>query len=224
VSALVPYKRLDIAIESSRRVGVPLKIVGTGPELPRLQAIAGGAVEFLGACSDEEIRELYRGSSATLLPGVEDFGIVPVEAQASGCPVVARNAGGARETVVDGVTGVLVNDQSADAFAAGLTRVLATPFDPETIRANALRFSRQQFLARFKAAIDDALAERAPGTERPPMARGTEPPALTAWPPSVEEADGEEAAGPSWPAQEAVRQDAASVPPPVQEADRENNQ
>jgi glycosyltransferase involved in cell wall biosynthesis len=220
VSALVPYKRLDLAIESCRRVGVPLKIVGTGPELPRLQAIAGGGVEFLGARSDEELRELYRESSATLLPGVEDFGIVPVEAQASGCPIVARDTGGARETVVDGVTGVLVGDQSVDAFAAGLTRALITPFDPETLRANALRFSRQQFLARFTAAIDDALAERAPGTERPPVRRRVHSPALTSWPPSVEEADGQDAAGQP----RARQEDAARMSSPVQEADRENNQ
>jgi glycosyltransferase involved in cell wall biosynthesis len=160
VSALVPYKRLDIAIESCRRVGVPLKIVGVGPELSRLQAIAGPDVEFLGSESDDRIRELYRQSSATLLPGVEDFGIVPVEAQACGCPVVARDLGGARETVLDGVTGVLVKESSTEAFADGLARVLQTPFDPEKVRDNALRFSRQQFLSTFKAAIEGALAER----------------------------------------------------------------
>jgi glycosyltransferase involved in cell wall biosynthesis len=162
VSALVPYKRVDLAIESCRRAKMPLKIVGTGPELARLQEVAGPDVEFLGWQSDEQIRELYRSSAAALLPGVEDFGIVPVEAQACGCPVVALDAGGARETVVDGVTGVLVPEPTPEAFTLGLTRALQTTFDPEAVRANALKFSRAQFLARFEQAVTEAVAEGRP--------------------------------------------------------------
>jgi len=172
VSALVPYKRLDVAIESCRRLGMPLKIVGTGPERARLEAMAGPGVEFLGWQSDEQIRGLYRSSTATLLPGTEDFGIVPVEAQACGCPVVALDAGGVRETVVGGETGILVPDSTIDAFADGLSRALKTPFDRATIRANALRFSRQRFLTSFRAAVTDAVAEatiaRQAGTWSPP--------------------------------------------------------
>jgi glycosyltransferase involved in cell wall biosynthesis len=160
VSALVPDKRIDVAIEACRRLGRRLRIVGTGPELPRLRAIAGSDVEFLGWQSDEQIRALYRASAATLLPGVEDFGIVPIEAQACGCPAVAVDAGGARETVVDGVTGVLVPESTPDAFAAGLTRALETPFDVHAIRQNAVRFSRARFLESFQAAVDEALAGR----------------------------------------------------------------
>jgi glycosyltransferase involved in cell wall biosynthesis len=170
VSALVPYKRVDLAIDACRRAGRRLRIVGTGPELPRLRSLAGPDVEFLGWQRDEQIRALYRSSAATLLPGVEDFGIVPVEAQACGCPVVALDAGGARETVVDGVTGVLVRDPTPEAFADALARVLDTPFDQAAVRANALRFSRQRFLAAFRAAIDDAITnhQRA-GEARPAM-------------------------------------------------------
>jgi glycosyltransferase involved in cell wall biosynthesis len=151
VSALVPYKRIELAIEASRKVNVPLKIVGEGTELERLRSLAGPDVEFLGRRTDEEVRELYRGALAVLLPGEEDFGIVPVEAQACGRPVVALGLGGALETVVDGVTGVLVPDARPASWADALDRVAGNPeaFDAQTIRANALRFSREQFMRGF---------------------------------------------------------------------------
>lgn len=158
VSALVPYKRVDLAIEACRIAGRRLRIVGTGPELSRLRAIAGPDVEFLGWQSDDRIRDLYREAAATLLPGVEDFGIVPVEAQACGCPVVALDRGGVRETVIDGVTGVLVPEPTATAFADGLGRLLDTRFDPAAIRANALGFARRRFLTAFQSAVDEAVA------------------------------------------------------------------
>ena len=167
VSALVPYKRIDVAIEACRLAGRPLRIVGTGPELGRLRALAGPDVEFLGWRTDEEIRSLYWGSAAALLPGTEDFGIAPVEAQACGCPVVALDAGGARETVVDGVTGVLVPESTPTAFAAALERLEATPVDPDAARVNALRFSRQRFTGTFRAAVDEALASQGVREHRP---------------------------------------------------------
>jgi glycosyltransferase involved in cell wall biosynthesis len=160
VSALVPYKRVDVALAACRKVGVPLKIVGRGPEEARLRRLAGPDVEFLGWRTDEEIRTLYARTSAVLLPGVEDFGMVPVEAQACGTPVVALGQGGARETVRDGVSGVLVEDASADAFADGLSRVRSIEFDPAAIRESAERFARARFLADFQAAVTDAIAER----------------------------------------------------------------
>ena len=163
VSALVPYKRLDVAIDACRRLQAPLRIVGTGPERERLERRAGGGVEFLGWQTDEQIRELYRSSRATLLPGTEDFGIVPVESQACGTPVVALNAGGARETVIDGETGVLVDGTSVEAFAGGLERALRTTFDRAAVRRNAERFSRAKFLASFTAAVEQAIADKAQG-------------------------------------------------------------
>jgi glycosyltransferase involved in cell wall biosynthesis len=158
VSALVPYKRLDVAIDACRRLGAPLTIVGTGPEQARLQARAGSDVRFLGWRSNEDIRELYRQSAATLLPGVEDFGMVPVEAQACGCPVVALGSGGAGETVVDGDTGVLVVDPSPEAFAEGLHRVRSLAFEEPSLRAHALQFSRERFVIGFQAAVAAASA------------------------------------------------------------------
>ncbi|HET7217205.1 MAG TPA: glycosyltransferase [Vicinamibacterales bacterium] len=161
VSALVPYKRLDIAIAACRRAGVPLSIVGTGPERPKLEAAGGAAVTFLGWRSNDEIRELYRRSAAVLLPGVEDFGMVPVEAQACGCPVVALRQGGASETVLHEETGILVDDLSEEAFASALADVRSRPFDPDRLRAHAESFSRERFLTAFQAVVDDATATAA---------------------------------------------------------------
>jgi glycosyltransferase involved in cell wall biosynthesis len=159
VSALVPYKRVDVAIDACRKVGAKLTVVGRGPELQRLQTL-GGDVEFRGWVSDAEIRDLYRRATAVLLPGVEDFGMVPVEAQACGTPVVALSRGGAAETIVDGVTGVLVDDSSAEAFAEGLRTVASNEPDRDAIRANSLRFSKERFMTEFQAAVDDAIARR----------------------------------------------------------------
>jgi glycosyltransferase involved in cell wall biosynthesis len=173
VSALVPYKRVDVAIEACRRVGAPLKIVGRGPEEARLRRLAGADAEFLGWRPDDEIRDLYGRAAAVLLPGTEDFGMVPVEAQACGAPVVARAAGGACETVIDGTTGVLVGDDSIEAFADGLSKVRRIAVDPAAVRANAERFSRARFLAEFPAAIaEPAVAAGSRATELPTDRRG----------------------------------------------------
>ena len=158
VSALVPYKRVDVAIDACRRAGVPLTIVGKGPEQARLEALAGPDATFLGWRSDEEIRELYRTCAAVLLPGVEDFGMVPVEAQACGCPVVAAGVGGACETVQHRTTGILAEGDSPEAFASALDECRRTRFDEAAIRANADRFSRERFMTGFQAAVSDAVA------------------------------------------------------------------
>jgi glycosyltransferase involved in cell wall biosynthesis len=157
VSALVPYKRLDLAIATAQAVDMPLRIVGRGPELGRLRRLAGTGVAFLGTLSDEEIRELYRHAAAVLLPGEEDFGMVPVEAQACGCPVVALARGGALETVVDGVSGVLVAESSVSAFADGVRRAVALPADPATLRAQAARFSKEAFATAMTRVVAEVL-------------------------------------------------------------------
>ena len=145
VSALVPYKRVDFAMIAARRAGVALTVVGDGPERAALEALAGGSVEVVGRKSDSEIRELYRNSIATVLPGEEDFGIVPVEAQACGRPVVALARGGALDTVIPGVTGVLVNDLSVEALEDGFRATLNHDWDSAAIRAHAERFSLDSF-------------------------------------------------------------------------------
>jgi glycosyltransferase involved in cell wall biosynthesis len=161
VSALVPYKRVDLAIAAARRAGLPLTIVGDGPERAALEPLAGDAVRFLGWRSTEEVRELYRTSIATVLPGEEDFGIVPVEAQACGRPVVALARGGTLDTVVDGETGILVEEATEDSLAAGLRRAASQPWDSGRIRTHALRFSRERFVAEMTAVVAETLAARA---------------------------------------------------------------
>jgi glycosyltransferase involved in cell wall biosynthesis len=115
-------------------------------------------VEFVGRCDDETLRGLYRRAAALLLPGEEDFGMAPVEAQACGRPVVALARGGALESVDDGVTGVLVAEPTAGAFADGLARVRTLQTSPEAIRARALRFSREQFEAGIRRAVEESFA------------------------------------------------------------------
>lgn len=164
VSALVPYKRIDVAIEAAGLAGVDLKIVGDGPERPRLQAAAGPRVAFLGRRTDAEVRELYRSALALVLPGEEDFGIAPLEAQACGRSVLALGRGGALETVVPGRTGVLVDGDSPEALAEGMRRLAACPFDPGVIRAHAERFGRDRFRGEMRMLVDETMA--APGAAR----------------------------------------------------------
>jgi glycosyltransferase involved in cell wall biosynthesis len=155
VSALVPYKRLDLAIDACARAGMPLKIVGDGPERASLERRATANTDFLGRLRDETVRDLYRRASMLLHPGEEDFGIVPLEAQACGRPVVALGRGGARETVVAGETGLLVEESSVEAFADAIDRAAHHQFDPVAIRRHAERFSRSRFGDEMEALIND---------------------------------------------------------------------
>ena len=141
VSALVPYKRIDLAVDACTRMGLRLRIVGEGPERADLEARAGASVEFLGPLTNEQIRDEYRMARAVLLPGEEDFGIAPVEAQSCGRPVVALGRGGALETVTDGETGVHVPDATVEALVAALERMARLSWDEGHIRASAERFS-----------------------------------------------------------------------------------
>ncbi len=158
VSALVPYKRVDLAMRACARARVPLRIVGTGPDEVRLRAAAEPGVEFLGALSDAQVRAAYQGAAVVLLPGVEDFGIAPVEGQACGRPVVALREGGACETVIDGETGVLVSEATDAAFADAVRRVVDGAFDSEVIRHHALRFSRGRFQTELRDHVTALLA------------------------------------------------------------------
>ncbi len=158
VSALVPYKRIDLAVEACRRSGAALRIVGDGPERSRLERLAGANVTFLGAMAGDAIRNEYQRARAVILPGEEDFGIVPVEAQACGRPVVAYARGGALETVVDGETGVLFEELTPASLGAALDRAAGLRVDPERLHAHAGQFSRERHMERMRDTIDETLA------------------------------------------------------------------
>ena len=165
VSALVPYKRIDIAIDAFNRLGLPLKIAGEGPLQEKLRKLAQPNIEFLGWVSDEELAALYRGCQALVFPGEEDFGITPLEAQASGRPVIAYGRGGALETVVplesggsEPASGVFFTKQTAESLltAVQFFQKNRHRFEPAEIRQHACKFSRE----RFKAQISDYIAAR----------------------------------------------------------------
>jgi glycosyltransferase involved in cell wall biosynthesis len=162
VSALVPYKRIDLAMTAARQAGVALTVVGDGPERANLEPLTGDGIELVGRKPDDDVRTLYRTSIATLLPGEEDFGIVPVEAQACGRPVVALGRGGALDTVVPGVTGLLVPDLSVDRMAAALREAASRAWDTRAIRQHAEQFSREAFTRGVAQAADELMAEASP--------------------------------------------------------------
>lgn len=168
VSALVPYKRVDVAIRACARLGVPLTVVGRGPEAAGLQALARDLranVTFAGWIEDTDVRDLYRGAWAVLMPGVEDFGMVPVEAQACGRPVVVLAEGGALESVQDGVTGIHVKDASVEAFADALTAVSTRVWDSRAIRAHAETFGKARFQQQFQAVVDETVSAARENTQ-----------------------------------------------------------
>lgn len=158
VSALVPYKRVDLAIKTYNRTRQPLKIVGVGPELWKLKSIASDNIEFLGRRPDSELVDIYRSCRLLVFPGEEDFGIVPVEVQACGRPVVAFARGGLTEIVRDGVTGVLFEEQTEQSLAEAVRQCSSIQWDRSVIRANAERFSIQRFIDGLASSIRSCLA------------------------------------------------------------------
>ncbi len=157
VSALVPYKRVDLAVKAYTRSGAPLVIIGTGTEAAALRASAGKNIRFLGWRSDAEIREYYRGCRCLVFPGREDFGIVPLEAQACGRPVVAFGRDGVLETVHDGSTGLFFDQQTPEALWEAVERCAARAWDQAAIRRHAETFSTDVFQRAMRAAIQRCL-------------------------------------------------------------------
>jgi glycosyltransferase involved in cell wall biosynthesis len=162
VMELVRHKRVDLALEAARKAGKPIKVVGTGPDAERLQALHGDHAEFLGRVDDAGLTDLYARALGLIVPNVEEFGIAAVEAQASGRPVVAVNAGGVRETVVDGTTGVLVPVDDVNAMAEALSATDFTRFVPERIRQHAYGFSTEAFKHRFSSEVERLASLGAP--------------------------------------------------------------
>lgn len=155
---LLSYKRIDLAVEACNRLGAPLHIAGEGPDRSRLESLAGPTVRFLGRVTDQEVRRQMACCRALIVPGEEDFGLTSLETQACGRPVVAYRAGGALETVEDGVTGLLFPEQTVDCLAETLSR-LSDTYDPEVLRAHALRFDKPAFKRRMYEVLTRRYAE-----------------------------------------------------------------
>lgn len=160
VSALVPYKRIDIAVDAFNELRLPLKIAGTGPLDRRLRKKAGSNIEFLGAVDERRLVSLYQDCKAIIFPGEEDFGLVPIEVQLCGKPVIAYGKGGVLETVVDKQTGVFFPEQNRESLIAAIEEFLNIKFDSQKIRAHTLAFAdKENFINKLKDFIEDKYKE-----------------------------------------------------------------
>jgi len=159
VSALVPYKRIDLAVETFNRLALPLKIVGIGTEYKKLKRAAEPNIEFLGSLAPEDLLGLYQGARALVMPGEEDFGINALEAQACGVPVISIARGGATETVVADETGVFFPEQTTDSLKDAIDKIQSIPFNRNSLRAHALEFSRESFKKRISAYLQEKWDE-----------------------------------------------------------------
>lgn len=157
VSRLIPYKRIDLAVQAATQLGVPLKVGGKGRDLDRLKALAGPTVEFLGYVPDEQLPDLMARCKAFIFPGLEDFGITPVQAEAAGRPVIAYGGGGALDTVIPGVTGELFSDMTVESLMAVMRDFDARRYDPAAIRAHAEKFDTALFRQQITQYVDRAL-------------------------------------------------------------------
>jgi len=169
VSRLLPYKRIDIAIAACALGGVPLHVVGVGPDERRLKRLARGTrTTFHGALDDAARNALVGDARAAILPGEEDFGLVPLEAAAAGRPTIAYAAGGALETIVDGATGAFFREPDPRALAEAIRAFDPARYDPARLRAHAEEFRPERFVARLRALVDDTMASHS----RAPAPRG----------------------------------------------------
>ena len=158
VSALAPYKRIELAVSAFSRLKRKLFIAGDGPELARLQSAAGPSVRFLGSVAHDALPGLYAHARFFVLPGEEDFGIAPVEAQAAGRPVLALGRGGALETVIDGETGAFFAEPTVESLIEGIAAIDKLQPDPARIRAHAVRFDVRRFGPELRSEIDRVRA------------------------------------------------------------------
>jgi len=156
VSRLIPYKRIDLAVQACTRLGLPLLIAGKGRDRERLEALAGPTVKFLGYVPDADLPDLMARCRAFIFPGLEDFGITPVQAQAAGRPVIAFRGGGALDTVVPGKTGLFFDELTVDSLVQALQSFDDRIYDPATIRAHAMQFDSSVFQQAITAEVERA--------------------------------------------------------------------
>ena len=153
--ALVPYKRFDLAIDAFNRLGQRLVIAGTGPEINRLRKMARNNIKFLGGVTDEDLLRLYQSARGLIFPGREDFGMIPVEAQACGCPVIAYAAGGCLETVQDGLSGIFFPEQNVNDLIRAIRKFETLPWPEDHVRHQVEMFSREAFKTRIRKILDE---------------------------------------------------------------------
>jgi glycosyltransferase involved in cell wall biosynthesis len=166
---LVPYKRVDLAVQACTRLGRPLVVIGDGRDRERLETAAGPSITFLGHVDSPTLVDQMSSCKALLFPGEEDFGIVPVEAQAAGAPVVAYRVGGARDTVIDGVTGLLFAEQTVAGMCDAIERFERLSLDPDAARENASRFTPERFDREMSAVIDLGAEDLTEGPRMEPL-------------------------------------------------------
>jgi len=160
VARLLPYKRIELAIKACNMLGAPLIIVGDGPDEPRLREIAGPTIRFAGTVGDDARRQLFAQARAVIVPGIEDFGLVALEAAASGRPTIALAAGGSLETVVEGETGTFFDEPTPESLAAAMRAFVPESFSRSRLLAHAAQFSPARFRERMRALIERYLTER----------------------------------------------------------------
>lgn len=161
VSRLLPYKRVDLAVEVCTQRKVPLIVVGDGPSLADLRRLAGPNVSFVGKVGDDELLQLYARARALIHCGQEDFGLVPLEANAAGIPAVVFRNGGALETVIDGVTGILFPEQQGGILNQALDQVESTSWDADALRRHAARFDERSFELNLLRALEKSIGRAA---------------------------------------------------------------
>ncbi len=159
ISALVPYKRIDLAVGAFNELGLPLRIIGRGPELKKLKMIAAKNITFHGWVSDEEVRENYRNCRALIFPGEEDFGLTPIEANACGTPVIAYGKGGVLESIIDDKTGMFFDKQTVESLIFAVRNFEKMDFDPQICREQSLRFDTEVFRKKFTDYVLSKYAE-----------------------------------------------------------------
>jgi glycosyltransferase involved in cell wall biosynthesis len=152
---LTPYKRFDLIIEACNRLKLPLKIVGQGVATKELKAMAGETIEFLGYVDDKTLENLFQTAQALIFPQIEDFGITPLEAMASGCPIIALKKGGSTETVVEGKSGIFFEEQTPESLIKAIEKFQKMSFDQHEIRRQSLEYDKENFKKKILGFVEE---------------------------------------------------------------------
>jgi len=158
VGRLIPYKKFDLIVETFNKIGLPLKIVGVGPDYKKIKNMAKSNVEILGRVSDSELSDLYANCKAFIFPQIEDAGIVPLEAMSAGRPIIALNRGGSLDSMKEGVTGIFFKEQTIEDLSLAINRFEKMEFDVKKIRDHAKQFDVENFKEKIKKFIDEKSA------------------------------------------------------------------